>query len=244
MANDFKALADEVKPRERILAEGGARMLSSAELLAVLLKTGTRGCDVMELSRRLVSAFGSAQEMIRADLAEFRAAVKRWNELHPEKRIGGIGEAKTAELLAAFEFVRRGYEKCVETLTCLEDAAAMFFDVLGEGERQEVFMMLPLDSQNRPLKRPEIVTRGLTGKTAADAREVFSRALKWGAESIIVAHNHPGGDVEPSEEDVAATRSLVAAGRTVGVELSDHLVLGERPAFTSLREWQGATGFR
>jgi DNA repair protein RadC len=174
--------------------------------------------------------------MIRSDFAEFRAAIKRWNEIHPEMRIRGVGAAKTAELLAAFEFVRRGYEKCTDALTCLEDAAAMFFDVLGEGERQELFMVLPLDSQNRPLRKPEIVTRGLTGKTAADAREVFSRVLKWGAESLIVAHNHPGGDIEPSADDVAATRALVAAGKTVGVELADHLVLGDRPNFTSLRE--------
>ncbi len=236
MPNDFKSLADEVKPRERILAAGNARRLSAAELLAVLLKTGTNGCDVMELSRRLISAFGSAHGMIRADLAEFRASVKMWNEQHPSKRIGGIGSAKTAELLAAFEFVRRGYDNESESLSCLEDAAAMFFDVLGEGERQEVFMVLPLDSRNRPLRKPEIVTRGLAGKTAADAREVFSRALKWGAESIVVAHNHPDGDVNPSKADVKATHTLVAAGKTVGVELSDHLVLGERPTFTSMRE--------
>lgn len=239
MPNDFKSLADEVKPRERILADGNARLLSSDELLAVLLKTGTSGCDVMELARRLVSAFGSVHAMIRADLAEFRATLKRWNEQHPAKRVGGIGEAKTAELLAAFEFVRRGYEKSADALTCLEDAAAMFFDVIGEGERQEVFMVLPLDSQNRPLRRPEIVTKGLAGKTAADAREVFSRALKWGADSVIVAHNHPGGSEEPSKEDIAVTRALAAAGRTVGVELSDHLVLGDRPVFASLREMFG-----
>ena len=236
MSNGFKMLADEVKPRERILAEGNARMLSTSELLAVLLKTGTSGCDVMELSQRLVSAFGSAHEMIRADLAEFRATMKRWNELHPTMRIQGVGSAKMAELLAAFEFVRRGYEKCTGVLTCLEDAAAMFFDVLGEGESQESFMVLPLDSQNRPVKRPEVVTKGLAGKTAADAREIFSRALKWGAESVIVAHNHPGGNAEPSSDDVVATQALVAAGMTVGVELADHLVLGDRPTFTSMRE--------
>ena len=236
MPSAFKSLSGDVKPRERILAAGSARGLATHELIAVLLKTGTAGCDVLELSRRLVSAFGSMRDMIRSDAAEFRHVIACWNKSHSDLRISGLGAAKMAELLAAFEFARRGMGVPLQPLVSLDDAAELFFSELGEGENQECVFVLLLDSQNRPLRRPERVTKGLLNSAPIDVREVFSRALRCGAASVIVAHNHPSGSIEPSDEDVRMTRRLKDAGRLVGVDLHDHLILGHRPNFTSLNE--------
>lgn len=236
MANDFKAMSDEVKPRERILAAGSASGLANYELLAVLLKTGCAGCDVMELSKRLISAFGTIGDMIKSDLLTFRTTVKRWNEQHPEKKIIGFGTVKMLELLAAFEFVRRG---CIDDRVeadSLDDLARMFMQKIGVATEQEQFLVIPLDSDNKVMRPPECIMKGLKSAVIADPREVFARALKWGATSVVVAHNHPDGDIEPSEEDIETTKRLSEAGRLLGVDLMDHLILNAKGEFSSMVE--------
>lgn len=235
MSNEFKSLSDEVKPRERILAEGGAS--ANYELLAVLLKTGAAGCDVMELSRRLISAFGSVSEMVKCDLLMFRETVKRWNVSHPEKRILGLGTVKMLELLAAFEFVRRGCGEDARTnVDSLDDLVKMFCDSIRGDFDQEHFMVVPLDSDNRVLRPPVCLAKGLHMSVVVDARELFARALRWYAASVVVAHNHPDGDTAPSEADVSLTKRLVEAGRLLGVEVMDHLIVNDRCEFSSLAE--------
>ena len=236
MANDFKAMADEVKPRERILAEGSASSLAGYELLAVLLKTGCAGCDVLELSRRLISAFGSIGAMIKSDLLTFRTTVERWNEAHPEKRIAGLGTVKMLELLAAFEFVRRGCAAERTAVGSLDELAAMFAAKVGTAAEQEHFLVIPLDGDNRVMRPPECLMKGAKSAVIADPREVFARALKWGASSVVVAHNHPDGDLEPSAEDLVVTRRLAESGDLLGIELMDHLILNADGEYVSLAE--------
>ena len=237
MANDFRLMSDEVKPRERILAAGSATALASYELLAVLLKTGVPGCDVLELSKRLLSAFGSVDTMVRCDLLSLQETITRWNEKHSDKTIAGLGPAKMAEMLAAFEFVRRG---CVnvkrDEVESLDDVVKMLVQTLGAFTEQEHFLVVPLDTDNKVMRPPECLTKGLKSAAIADPREVFTRALKWGASSVIVAHNHPDGDVSPSDEDVEVTKRLSDAGRLLGVDLMDHLIFNSKGEFVSMVE--------
>ena len=237
MPNDFKSLSDEVKPRERILSAGDASALANYELLAVLLKTGAPGCDVMELSRRLISAFGSVSEMVKCDLVSFRAAVKKWNAAHPERRILGLGTVKMLELLAAFEFVRRGCGEVTRiTVASLDDLARMFCDGLQGDFEQEHFMVVPLDSDNRVMRPPVCLTKGLRTAVIADSREVFAHALRWNAASVVLARNHPDGGTTPSEEDVVVTKRFVEAGKLLGVDVMDHLIVNVAGEYSSLSE--------
>jgi DNA repair protein RadC len=111
MRNDFKSRANGLKPRERIESLGSAVSASAEELLAIILKTGAAGCDVMELSRRLIDAFGGIEELVRTDLNSLKAAVTDYNKRNPSRKILGLGRVKILELTAAFELARRGYKE-------------------------------------------------------------------------------------------------------------------------------------
>ena len=238
--NDFKALPDELKPREQLLRAASPRDVSDEALLAVMLKTGSRGCDVGELARRLLRVFGSLHALVRADVRQLELTIKEYNRAHPEKRILGIGPVKALELTAAFELVRRGFEPMADDvrqrrIATSEDAWAVFKRALALGDEQENFFVLPLDSSKHPLCEAVRVTRGTLDGSPVHVREVFKDAIKWGAHAVMVAHNHPSGDSTPSQDDIVLTRSLVDASTVVGIPLLDHLVLGNG-RFVSLRE--------
>lgn len=238
--NDFKSLADELKPRERMRRAASVRTVDDVALLAVILKTGAPGCDVLELSRRLLKAFGSLPRLVRCDWRELGEVLRRHNKDPPDERVLGIGPAKQLILAAAFELVRRGFEikpedvraKVVDTA---EVAAEIFRRALEMGDEQENFLVLPLDAKNRPISEPIRVTRGTLDMSPVHGREVFKDAIRWGAHAVMVAHNHPSGDPEPSREDVMMTKRLAEVATVVGIPLLDHIVLG-RDAFVSIRE--------
>ena len=238
--NNFKALPNELKPREVMSKASSPRNVDDVSLLAVMLKTGTHGCDVVELSRRLLKAFGSLSRLVRCDWRELAERIKDYNRLHPRERVLGIGKAKQLELAAAFELVRRGFEVKPgdvreKTVTTSESAHEIFRQSLEMGDEQENFYVLPLDAKNHPISEPVRVTRGTLDGSPVHCREVFKDAIRWGAHAIVVAHNHPCGDATPSREDIAVTRALLDAAIIVGIPLIDHLVLG-RDAFISIRE--------
>lgn len=246
MPNNFKELSDELKPREKMRRASSVRTVDDASLLAVMLKTGARGCDVAESSRRLLKAFGSLPRLVRCDWRELGETIKRYNQEHPSERVLGIGPTKLLELAAAFELVRRGFEVKPEDVRAkvvdsAESAVEVFRRSLAMGEEQENFLVLPLDSKNHPLCEPICVTRGTLDSSPVHAREVFKDAIRWGAHSILAAHNHPSGDSEPSQEDIVVTKRLVEASLVVGIPLIDHIVIGKR-GFVSLRE-SGAVAF-
>ena len=198
--NDFKALPDELKPREQLRRAASPRDVSEESLLAILLKTGANGCDVVELARRLLKAFGSLHALVRADGRQLERTIKDYNRSHPEKRILGIGPVKALELTAAFELVRRGFEPKADDVrlrrvTTSEDAYDVFKRGLALGDEQENFYVLPLDAKSHPLCEAVRVTRGTLDRSPVHVREVFKDAIKWGL-----------GRAQPSERGSDAKR--------------------------------------
>ena len=231
MANDFKDMADELKPREQMRRFASASDLRDEALLAILLRTGAPGCDVLELSRRLISAFGTVGEFVRADWRTLRIRIKEYNRTHPDRRILGIGSVKQMELAAAFELVRRGYETKPDDVTLMhigsgEDAYRVFRKVATMGDDKENFWVLPLDGRNHPLCEPIKLTRGTKDASVVDPSEAFREAIRWGASGVVVAHNHPSGNPEPSKEDVKITEHLIETSKVLSIRMLDHLVLG------------------
>ena len=210
---------------------GTARGMNPEKLLAVLLKTGARGCNVCELSRRFVSAFNGIGELVRCDYKGMLAKIGDYNRNHPENRILGVGKVKCMELAAAFEFVRLAYEAKTSgalpaRIADASGAAAWFRAKMRFGDDREHFFVLPLDASHKPLSEAICVTSGLLNGTPAGAREVFAQAIQWQAASVIVAHNHPSGNPEPSGMDITLTKELVAASKVLRIPLLDHIVIG------------------
>lgn len=213
--------ADE-RPREKLLKRG-AQALSDAELLAILIRSGTDKMTALDLARTILT-----QEKNLAGIAR-----KSAQEL---MRLKGIGEAKAVELLAAFELGRRlQASSSLETpiVRSPEDVARVVVPKLRD-KTHECFLVLLLDAKNG-LKHVQELTVGTLNASLVHPREVFKLAIDFRAAAVLVAHNHPSGNPEPSAEDLAVTRQLVEAGKVVGIPLHDHLIVaGER--FTSLAE--------
>ena len=241
--SDFKSRSGELKPREMMERAVTPDEIPSEALLAILLKTGAPGCDVMELSRRLLSAFGSLNELLTSDWRTLEERIGRHNADYPKRPIRGIGHVKCLELAAAFALGARALRLSPEELKrkavrTAADGVAIFRAVLNPEEQQENFFVLPLDTHFHPLSEPLRVTRGTRDATDVHVREVFREAIRWNARGVMVAHNHPTGDPTPSEEDLSLTRRLVETAEVLGVELVDHLVLGRscsEPSFVSIR---------
>lgn len=220
-------LGNNEKPRERILRAGSATVASGAELLAILIGTGVQGCDALELSHRLINAFGSVEALVRSDLNTLKATICAYNKAHPTHKIVGLGDVKLLTLVAAFELARRG---CVEQREMTKpiltsEAAVQFFRVAtGANALQEMFWVLPLDARRRPLAAPQMVAKGTVNNVAVHLRDIFSLAVRWNAHSIIVAHNHPSGCPAPSKLDVLLTESLRKGAELMGIPMRDHIV--------------------
>jgi DNA repair protein RadC len=235
MGNDFKNRALESKPRERIERAGSASVASAAELLAIIIKTGTAGCDVMELSRRLIDAFGSAEALVKTDLNTLRGGIAAYNAENPNRRITGLGRVKTLQLAAAFELARRGYagrSAPAKAVMSSADAAVVFRAALGENAEKERFWALPLDTKRRPLSEPQVIAVGTLNGVNVHPRDVFSLAVRWNAHSIVVAHNHPSGSPQPSKRDIELTWGLYGAGKMMGIPLLDHVIVTEKSHYS------------
>ena len=218
----IKELPAQDRPRER-LARLGPAALSTAELLAIVLRTGVGGESALVLASRILARHGGIAGLARA----------RFSQLTAEK---GIGEAKAAQLQAALELGRRMTLAAPEERPQIRspaDAAMLLLPRIGHKE-QEHFWVLFLDTRNRVLGG-EAVYKGSLNQSQVRIGEVFREAVRRNCAAIIVAHNHPSGDPDPSPEDVAVTRDLVAAGLLLGVDVLDHLVIGYQ-RWISLRE--------
>ncbi len=206
-------------PRERLDREG-PESLALAELIALLVRTGARGSTSLRVADSLLERFGSLEALARAGNAELR-------------RVPGMGPAKIASLRAAFEIGARLARTPLlpgEKLQSPEQVAA-HFGARMRRYRQEVFVVLLLDSRHRMIGEVE-VSRGSLNQSLVHPREVFAPALRESAAAILVLHNHPSGDPQPSREDHEVTRRLVRAGEILGIRLVDHLVIANE-AFTS-----------
>lgn len=210
--------ADE-RPRERLAARG-AHALSDAELLALLLRTGTRGRSAVDVGRELLRRFGSLQGLAARLPREYAA-------------VPGVGPAKAAALAAALETGRRALSAREAPRTLLRssaDVAALFLP-LCRGQKREVFRIVLVDNAHR-IVRTRAVTVGTLNRALVHAREIFREAIVEQAAAVILVHNHPGGDPVPSPEDVALTASLVRAGEAVGIPVLDHLIIGAERYFS------------
>jgi DNA repair protein RadC len=216
-------LPEQERPRERAL-RGDIAELDDAELVALLLRTGSGDEDVIELAQRLLHEHGGLVGMARLGTGELTEA-------------RGLGPAKAAELAAAFELGRRLSTAALRErpqLKAPEQAAALVAPLMAALGHEE-FWCLPLDARLHLLGEPRVVSQGDVDSTDAPPRAFYRLALRAGAVSAIAVHNHPSGDPAPSAADRELTRSLVAAGRTVGVALNDHLIIGDGGRYVSLR---------
>lgn len=207
------------RPREKLL-ERGPHALSDAELLALLLGSGTKGRSAVDLARDLIGHFGSLREMLSADRSRWRG-----------KR--GIGPARYAALMASIELARRHFLEPLRTSSALTapESTRRFLLAQLRDRPYEVFCCLFLDNRHRLVAFEEIF-RGTIDGASVHPREVVRQTLLHNAASVIVAHNHPSGVVEPSQADEGVTRRLTQALALVDVRLLDHLIVGDGKCFS------------
>jgi DNA repair protein RadC len=210
------------RPRERLMVYGEAA-LSNAELLAILLRVGVSGQNVITLSTTLLRDFGGLVGLAKAGFGELTA-------------VRGVSTAKAAQLKAALELGRRLLLSSPDfrpQITSPTDAANLLMLEMGALPQENLRTIL-LDTKNRVLGSPTVYI-GNVNSSIIRVAEVFREAVRSNATAIIVAHNHPSGDPTPSPEDVQVTRSIVQAGQLLGIEVLDHLVIGHH-RFISLKE--------
>jgi len=218
----IKDLPTQERPRERLISAGEGA-LSTAELLAIILRTGVGGESVLDMAHRLLSDYDGLPGLARASFAELKAE-------------RGLGNAKTAQLKAALELGRRMLLASPEDRLVVRspsDVAQILMAEMAHLE-QEHFQVLYLDTRNR-LLGSDTVYVGSLNASHIRVGEIFRNAIKRNCAAIIVAHNHPSGDPSPSPEDVDVTRQLIEAGDLLSIEVLDHLIIGQQ-RFVSLRE--------
>ncbi len=217
------------RPRER-LREKGADSLSNGELVAILLRTGLKGTNVVDIGKQLVQRYGSLHALARAE----------WREMAKES---GIGPDKAVTLLAAFTLARRLVKEELGESPILDtpDAVANLMRERTRLLNSEVFQVLLLNIRRRLMGEPVKVADGTLDTILVHPREVFRSAIIANAGAIVLVHNHPSGDPTPSEADIKVTRDLIRAGQLLKIEVLDHVILGratqDRPRdYVSLRE--------
>ena len=230
--NNFEKRGGELMPRELMERAADPALVPDEALVAVLLKTGVRGLNVLELARRLIEAFGSMKSLVSGDWRALEGRIKDWNKTHPDRPIKGLGHVKCLELAAAFEMGRRWSRLAPDELkahkvTDSETAYRIFKTVLTPGDDKENLFALLLNNKNRPICEPLRISRGTADSAPAFARDVFKEALKWGATAIMVAHNHPSGDPTPGQADFKFTERLATLAKVAEIRLLDHLVIGD-----------------
>jgi len=210
------------KPRER-LSRLGAGALADSELLAILLRVGGNGENVLGLAQRLLAQLGGLPGLARASFSELEA-------------VKGIGLAKAAQVKAALELGRRLLIAAPDARPQIKspaDAANLLLAEMGFLEQEQMRVLL-LDTKHRVMGTPTIYV-GSLNTTVIRIAELFREAVKQNCAAIIVAHNHPSGDTSPSPEDIAVTQQIYSAGRLLDIDVLDHLIIGQQ-RFLSLKE--------
>jgi len=214
----IKDLPNFLRPREKLF-EKGPDALKDYELLAILLRTGTKKSDVISLAKKVLRKY-KKEGLNNISL----------NEL---KKNLGLGHAKACEIVASFEFAQRILnKKKTKLLMSPENVFKELKDI--RDNKKEHFVIFYLDTRNQEIKR-EIISVGTLNASLIHPREVFEPAIRNLAAQIIIAHNHPSGSTEPSEEDIAITKRLVEAGKILGIKIIDHIIVS-KDKFLSFRE--------
>lgn len=218
----LRELPKEERPRERLM-QHGAGALSNSELLAILLRTGTAKESAVKLAGKVLAASGGLRQLTDLSVAQLTA-------------IKGIGQAKAVQLLAGIELGRRLSRARLEDTPAIRsprEAAELVRDDLRY-LNQEHFIVLFLNTKNRVIGK-ETLFIGSLNASIVHPREVFKSAIQRSSASIICAHNHPSGDPTPSPEDIDVTRRLAEAGKLMGIELLDHVIIADQ-AHVSMKE--------
>ncbi len=211
------------RPRER-LREFGPKSLSNTELIAILLRTGLQGENVLAVSSRLLARFDGLAGLGRVSFSELCAE-------------RGLSEAKTSQLMAALELGRRFVSLAPQERAVInspQDVANLLLAEMSVLDQEHLRILL-LNTRNEVLGIQEIYV-GNVNSSVVRAAEVFRPAVQANAPSIIVVHNHPSGDPAPSSQDVDITNELISTGKLLGIELLDHVVLGRGNRFVSMNE--------
>lgn len=218
----IRDMAEHDRPRER-LVKVGAEVLSTAELLAIVLRSGVPGENVLRLAERVLAQFNNLPGLARASITELTEA-------------NGIGPAKAAEIKAALEIGRRLVATAPEErtrVTTPDDAFHLLKSEMMFLEQEQLRLIL-LDTRNRVLRAPTIYV-GSLNTSVIRVGELFRAAIRENAAAFIIAHNHPSGDPSPSPEDINVTRQIVQAGKLLDVDVLDHIVIG-RNRYVSLKQ--------
>jgi DNA repair protein RadC len=220
----IKSWAEADRPREKMLLQGRIA-LTDAELVAILLGSGSRNETAVQLAQRiLASVSNNLHELGKRTLPELQ-------------KFKGIGEAKAITIAAALEIGRRRQATAPEDrpqIRCARDSFSQFLPVMADLPHEE-FWILFLNQKNSVIHRERISAGGITG-TVVDTRLVFRRAIEVGAVQMVLGHNHPSGNLEPSAADMTLTRNLVEAGKVLEIKVLDHIIVSEKGFYSFAEE--------
>lgn len=219
----MRDIAKAEKPREKMMIHG-VELLSNSELLAILLGTGSSESSVLFLSEEILKKCGGIRGLVDFSMSELL-------------EIKGVGEAKACRILSAIELFRRISKETNKERFQIKSAssvAALFMEELRY-EQKEYFKVLFLDTKNRIIC-DRCISIGSLNASVVHPREVFKEAVRQSANKIFLIHNHPSGDSSPSNEDISITKRLVEVGKLLGVEVLDHIIIGDGN-YTSLKEY-------
>ncbi len=213
----IKDLPKIERPRERLISKG-TQNLKDEELLAILLRTGREGKNVLEVAKQILNKYSK----------------KRLLKLKYEDliKIKGIDSAKACTILAAIELVKRALEKGEETLPIIQSTKDVIAQaVYMRDKTREHLMAIYLNARNEMIfKKPMFI--GTLNANLVHPREIFQEALKQNAASVILVHNHPSGDADPSQDDLEITKRILEAGKIMGIEVLDHLIITKTHFFS------------
>lgn len=208
----IKDWASEDRPREK-LEQHGSAALTDAELLAILIGSGTKHITALDLAKTLLSEYGNIAELAKCNFQELR-------------KFKGIGKVKAIKLVASFEMLRRVQAQRPEKklkIKTPDDVADKFIPLLRD-LKKEIFQVVLLDSANQVI-REVTISEGTLNASLVHPREVFKAAIDDRAASVILLHNHPSGNPEPSVEDISITEQLRQAGKIMGIPVRDHIIV-------------------
>jgi DNA repair protein RadC len=205
----IKELAEHDRPREK-MREKGAAALTTEELVQIILGRGVKGHDVRAMSRKITRILEEK---------------KGWLDEADLKDIHGMGEAKTCQLLAAFEVARRFAKGDAIKITGTHDVLPLLQDIANKP--QEHFVCISLNGANEVIEK-RIVTVGLLDRSQVHPREVFADVIADRAAAVILAHNHPSGDLRPSDADLRIHNQLIDAAEILGLRIMDHIIIGKK----------------
>lgn len=218
----LKEIPKEERPRERLI-NYGKESLSNEELLAIILKTGTKNISVKELASKILVKIGDIKNFSSMNYQMLRS-------------IPGIGTAKACSLLAVIELskrISRSYETLNNVSIKSTEIAFEYFKNIFEDKKQEYFYCIYLDNKKKVIET-KLLFMGTLNQSIVHPREVFKEAYLLSASSIICIHNHPSGNVQPSREDIELTKRLSSIGMLMGIKLVDHLIIGSDEYFSFL----------